>query len=213
MTFVRFPSVSQTSGPISGFGPIDPSEVYNLAGKHPGGNQDPCEGTGFDLENLIDTPVVMAGDVDLNDIHFVKVIDVIGNGSTLDFLGNPIYDPYPTGFDSSGCDLQAVGVINQLDCTDGDEDGYNIEGGPCGPVDCNDIDATINPGVEEGPAGEAVCSDTEDNDCDGASDGADSGCIQGGGWRAAAQAEAAALRSANHNQSQCINLVLMIIVP
>jgi hypothetical protein len=32
-------------------------------------------------------------------------------------------------------------------CTDNDQDGYSPDGGNCGPVDCNDNDPTINPGV------------------------------------------------------------------
>lgn len=45
-------------------------------------------------------------------------------------------------------------------CTDNDNDGYSVEGGSCGLVDCNDNNAAINPGATE------VC-DNVDNDCDG----------------------------------------------
>jgi len=34
-------------------------------------------------------------------------------------------------------------------CTDADEDGFSVEGGACGPVDCNDGDPAINPGATE----------------------------------------------------------------
>ncbi len=47
-------------------------------------------------------------------------------------------------------------------CTDADRDGYFAEGGVCGPRDCNDSNAAINPGAVE------VCGDSIDNDCDGA---------------------------------------------
>jgi hypothetical protein len=45
-------------------------------------------------------------------------------------------------------------------CTDSDGDGYAIEGGACGPVDCDDGDASIHPGVSE------LCNGVDD-DCDG----------------------------------------------
>lgn len=32
-------------------------------------------------------------------------------------------------------------------CRDKDQDGYSPDGGACGPVDCNDNDPSINPGV------------------------------------------------------------------
>jgi hypothetical protein len=46
-------------------------------------------------------------------------------------------------------------------CTDGDGDGFAVEGGECGAVDCDDTDPIVNPGAAE------VCDDGVDNDCDG----------------------------------------------
>jgi thermitase len=51
-------------------------------------------------------------------------------------------------------------------CTDTDGDGFCVEGN-----DCDDSDASINPGAEE------VCDDTIDNDCDGKTDCTDSNCL------------------------------------
>jgi len=48
----------------------------------------------------------------------------------------------------------------QLVCTDADADGSKTEGGLCGPIDCNDGDASIHPGAAE------VCNGIDDN-CDG----------------------------------------------
>ncbi|GAB4567386.1 MAG: hypothetical protein Tsb0017_27860 [Geothermobacteraceae bacterium] len=62
-------------------------------------------------------------------------------------------------------DPSAVGCPSL--CTDNDGDGYSVEGGDCGPVDCNDNDAGINPAAAE------ICDDGIDNNCNGAVDAAD----------------------------------------
>ena len=46
-------------------------------------------------------------------------------------------------------------------CTDSDGDGYSVEGGCCGTVDCDDSDPDIYPGATE------TCDDGKDNNCDG----------------------------------------------
>ncbi|WP_088278701.1 PKD domain-containing protein [Ideonella sp. A 288] len=55
-------------------------------------------------------------------------------------------------------------------CRDNDGDGFSPEGGRCGPADCNDNNAAINPGAIE------RCSDGIDNDCNGKTDAADPAC-------------------------------------
>jgi len=123
-TFVRFPSVSRTADPIEGYDILDPSNVRNLAGKHPGGNIDPCQGTPFDLNDLAAKPSVTSGQVDLDRIRYVRVVDVIGDGTTFDDAAqaHPVYDPYPTALSQGGFDLQAIAVLHQLDGAEGDGD-------------------------------------------------------------------------------------------
>jgi len=48
-------------------------------------------------------------------------------------------------------------------CTDSDNDGYKVEGGACGEIDCNDFNASIHPGAVE------TCNNADDN-CNGVVD-------------------------------------------
>jgi hypothetical protein len=69
-------------------------------------------------------------------------------------------------------DMNAVDC--SLECTDSDHDGYAVEGGSCGAMDCDDDDADINPGEVE------VCDDDIDNNCNSYVDEMDSLCQNGG---------------------------------
>jgi hypothetical protein len=114
--FVRFPSVSTNTAPVTGggaFAGYDMSNVYNLAGKHAGGF-----GTPFNLDDLLAAPAVMGGAVDLHNIQYVKLVDIPGNGSFVDSLGNPILDNWLTvgsgGFDFRLPVGQGIGVIHAM---------------------------------------------------------------------------------------------------
>jgi hypothetical protein len=106
--FARFPTFSPLEEPIGSFGiiPLDRVEEYRgLAGFDAAG--DP-----FDLADLASAPVVQRGQVDLGEIRFVRIRDVIGDGSEFDGLGDPIFDPWPSDVESSGFDLDAVSAVN-----------------------------------------------------------------------------------------------------
>jgi len=126
--FVRFPSVSLTAGLVGMYGTIEISNVYNLAGKHP--NADGvCTGTPFDLSEIANEPNVVCGLVDINNINYVRIVDIPGSGDfedegishidpntrpDWDYYANnhPIYDVWVT-FGSGGVDLEAVGVLEE----------------------------------------------------------------------------------------------------
>ena len=93
---------------IGGTGSHDSSLIWGFAGKFRQG-----KGTMFDLADLEGKPEVEEGLVDLEAITHVKIVDVIGDGSQLDSIGDPIYDPHPTGDISAGFDLDAIAVINE----------------------------------------------------------------------------------------------------
>jgi hypothetical protein len=103
--FARFPAASLRATPVPSQEAVDPAQYHQLAGNHP-----LDRGTGFDLADLAGDPLVVAGDVDLDAITQVRLVDVIGNGSTVDASGRPVYDPYPTAYASGGFDLDAVGA-------------------------------------------------------------------------------------------------------
>ncbi len=124
--FARFPSVSLTGGRVGAYGMIDITNVYNLAGKHPNSG-DEFTGTPFDLSEIRNEPNVVAGLVDLNNILFVRIVDIPGSGDFYDNarklidpctwpdweyydVNHPIYDAWPT-YGSGGFDLEAIGVL------------------------------------------------------------------------------------------------------
>ncbi|MBV6459227.1 MAG: hypothetical protein HONBIEJF_02372 [Fimbriimonadaceae bacterium] len=104
LNFVRFPSVSltQVAEQVPAFGTLEPTEIYNLAGKH-----GQLEGTPFDLKE--------AG---LRSARYVRVVDAVGSLQSafrrLDSRGMPINDPWTTPFSTGGFDLDAIGVIHSL---------------------------------------------------------------------------------------------------
>jgi len=114
--FARFPAVSLTPGPPLPYMPIDPTDIYNLAGKHAnsndsgGGEFEGSFGTPFNLDDLRDHSMVLDGLVDLNRIGYVKIVDIPGSGAFADSQENPIYDAWLTG-GSGGLDLEAVGAV------------------------------------------------------------------------------------------------------
>ncbi len=109
--FFRFPSVSltQTDSQIPDYASLDPTNIRNLAGRAPGGS-----GTPFDLAELRRHHPAL----DVDRITHMRIVDVVGSLNpayrTLDSLGNPINDPYPTFHEFGGFDLDAVGAISPM---------------------------------------------------------------------------------------------------
>ena len=118
--FARFESDSLTPGPITQYGSLNTTDVYNLAGKHVNNNGS-AWGTPFDLDDLSDHALVLGGLLDLQAVTHVRVVDIPGSGDFLDGDGDPIYDAWVT-LGSGGFDLEAVGVLNQRPDFDGDGD-------------------------------------------------------------------------------------------
>lgn len=138
--FARFLNVSLTDSAVGMYGNVDPSNIFNLAGKSANAYGESW-GTPFDLDTLIDATAILSalaaaevsltsdnlahlqlaieanqllidqGFLNLAEVNYVRLVDIPGNGTYLDSLGNPIYDAWYT-FGSGGFDLDAVGAIN-----------------------------------------------------------------------------------------------------
>lgn len=108
--FFRFPAISnvQTETQVGGFDAMNPAQIHNFAGKY-----EAFYGTPFDLDEVEDNPLL-----NKNKVTHIRIIDVIGNinpeYATYDSEGHPVNDPWPTPFNTSGFDLDAVGVIHDL---------------------------------------------------------------------------------------------------
>src|SRR5262249_52479355 len=148
--------LSATSSPVPPFGGIDPANVSGFAGVHPvfanvdANTIDPFDpatagGDAFDLADLSNDPLVTAGVVQLNAIRYIRILDVLGDGSVTDSLGRPIYDA--SGFDNS-CDIDAVSVIHG--CSPGDLNGDSV-------VDAADVPLFVAALLD--PSGAAGCAD------------------------------------------------------
>jgi hypothetical protein len=107
--FYTFPAHSLTPVDIQkgAFDALNPEWVNNLAGKY-----EVNYGVPFDLSELSSIP-----GLDISAVTHVRIVDVIGDVASYglkDTAGNYINDPYPTAFVSGGFDLDAVGVIHNL---------------------------------------------------------------------------------------------------
>ncbi len=103
--FTRFFNRSLTADPVPFAGAnVDATHVTGLAGKYVQGYGEP-----FDLGDLSDAAT--AGELDLQNIRYVRLLDIIGDGSYRDSAGHVIYDPHPTT-GSAGYDLDAIGVLS-----------------------------------------------------------------------------------------------------
>ena len=147
--FIRFLTVSLTPQPQGTYPylTIEISNIYNFVGKHPNACGE-CIGTPFDLAELAERPDVVSGIIDINNVCYIRIVDIPGSGDFYDTAvkhtnpntwpdytnydsNHPIYDTWLT-WGSSGLDLEAVGVLNEQQYEgdinlDGIVDFYDLE--------------------------------------------------------------------------------------
>lgn len=115
VSFYRIPSESltQTKVQTGAFGATQATQIHNLAGKY----RMPY-GTPFDISDLDTNQEFFP-----NEFYWIRLRDVVGSINprygTRDSKGRIINDPWPTRFASSGFDVDAIGIIHQLDKTNG----------------------------------------------------------------------------------------------
>ena len=119
--FFRFPAITkvQYETQVGGFDAMNPAQIHNFAGKY-----EAFYGTPFDLDEVEDNPLL-----NKNRVTHIRIIDVVGNinpeYATYDSEGHPVNDPWPTGFNTGGFDLDAIGVIHDLAHNDVPENEEN----------------------------------------------------------------------------------------
>lgn len=128
----------------------------------------------------VTAPGVLANDTGPGTLTAVLGANVTKGSLALSADGSFSYTPNAgfTGTDSftykahnsSGDGNLATVTLNVGSCTDKDKDGYSPEGGSCGPMDCNDKQSTVNPGLKE------ICTNKIDDDCNGLADNNDPAC-------------------------------------
>ncbi len=102
--FFRFDNDSLTADPVNGFGAVDPTDITGYCSKYR-----QAYGTPFDLSDLAGVSALL----DVNNVGYVKIVDIVGDGTYFDTSGSVIYEPYPT-VGSAGVDLDAIGVIHAV---------------------------------------------------------------------------------------------------
>lgn len=141
--FARFPSISLTPSAVGSYGALDPTDLFNLAGKHVNNSDDGSWGTPFDLAALANHPLVTAGTLNLNNVRYVRIVDIPGNGSFFDSTAQPIYDSWRT-FGTGGFDLEAVGAISVALPFDEWQDFHGLTGPQRGALADPDRDGAPN---------------------------------------------------------------------
>src|SRR5262249_35648876 len=95
----------------------------------------------------------------------------------------------------------AFGDMASPRCTDADHDGFNAEGGSCGPRDCNDSVSAVNPLATE------TCNGRDD-DCDGVvDDGASATCSDGNACTIGDSCQAGTCRPGTPRNCGLLNLI------
>lgn len=125
-------------------------------------------------------PGVLSNDAGSGKLTALLVTNASKGMVVLNPNGSFIYTPTArgSGLDSfvymvrnaTGTSAPATVTLSAGACTDLDKDGYSVEGGDCGPLDCNDNNPAVNPAAKE------ICNNQIDDDCNRLVDTRDPSC-------------------------------------
>ena len=131
VNFIRFPSASLTAAATGAYGSTNPTNVFNLAGKHVNYNGTSW-GTPFDLTA-----------VGLTSITDIRIVDIPGSGAFHDSANRPIYDAWLTTL-SGGIDIEAVGAISRTVTFNEWQDARGLTGAARGAAVDSEKDGVAN---------------------------------------------------------------------
>ncbi len=153
-------------------GLISMQEAFNYAAVNDYYNEIPqYDDNGDGISNPYPIPAGDDGDLGANVYLVLSDNDGDGYTTAIDCNDNdPAINPGAAEDCTDGIDNDCDDLVDTQDpdalncpliCTDDDADGYAVEGGSCGPVDCDDLNPAINPGACD------IKRDGIDQDCNG----------------------------------------------
>jgi len=125
---------------------------------------------GFNVETDISISAYISGNLvqmnnNENGVYGYDDLFIVENADDGDIVNLYVDNYFSVGYVFSNEEITRLDLVLNTSatkyCIDADADGYNITGGSCGAVDCDDARAGVHPGATEN------CDTAYDDNCDG----------------------------------------------